>query len=300
MPARSGAMLRPLLEVPRAELVAYLRRRSLPWTDDPSNADERPARNFLRRRVLPLLRERWPGLGAAIARSAALAAEARALLGARAEEQAREAQVASALAVSGLRRLQAPDRHNVLRYWLEKQRLPMPDQRRLLEIAGPMLRARADAQPTVHWPGALVRRHGDLLHAAPVAPPESVPTARSARARTKLRWDWLRRPRLALPDGSSLELRPDARGVLARPALPPRVTVAFRSADGTVGGRAGGRRLKRLLREAAREPWRRGAVPLVYSGRRLLAVGDHWHAQHLAKGAGGTRTSRCRLRWFRN
>jgi hypothetical protein len=41
----------------------------------------------------------------------------------------------------------------------------MPDQRRLQELAGPLLRARFDARPFIRWPGAVVRRHGDLLHA---------------------------------------------------------------------------------------------------------------------------------------
>ena len=300
MPARAGPVLRPLLEVPRVELVAYLRRRSLTWTEDPSNADERFARNFLRRRVVPLLRERWPGLGAAIARSAALAAEARGLLACRAEEQLRDAHFGPALAVSALRRLPAPDRHNALRYWLEQRDLPMPDQRRLLEIAGPMLRARADAQPSVRWPGALVRRHGGLLHAGPDGPALSAAPAGKRRAANRLHWDWLRRPRLVLPDGTVLELRADERGGLVRAALPPQVEVTFRRPDGLVAGRAGGRRLKRLLREAAREPWRRGAVPLLYAGSHLLAVGDSWHSPQLTKNVTGAGTARYRLRWQRD
>jgi tRNA(Ile)-lysidine synthase len=300
MPARAGPVLRPLLGVPQAQLLAYLRRRALTWIDDPSNADERFARNFLRRRVLPLLRERWPGIGAAVARSAALAAEARGLLACRAEEQLRDAHVGPSLAVSALRRLAAADRNNALRYWLEQQGLPMPDQRRLLEISGPMLRARADAQPSVRWPGALVRRHGGLLHAGPDAPALSPAPAGKRRAAERLRWDWLSRPRLALPDGTSLELRADERGALARAALPAQVEVVFRRPDGTVAGRTGGRRLKRLLREAAREPWRRGAVPLVYAGSRLLAVGDSWHSPQLTKNVTVAGTKRYRLRWQRS
>jgi tRNA(Ile)-lysidine synthase len=299
MPPRAGVLLRPLLEVPRAALVDYLRRRRLPWIEDPSNADQRLARNYLRRRVLPVLRERWPGLAAALGRSAALAAEARGLLAERAESQLREAQVGPALAVSALRRLAPPDRHNLLRYWIEQRGLPLPDQRRLLELAGPVLRARADAQPQVRWPGVLVRRHGGLLHAAPDSP---MTAARATGGRTGARWswDWLTTPRLELPGGDVLELRPDARGPLARSALPPRVHVAFRAADGTVAGRTGGRTLKRQLRAAAREPWRREAVPLLYTGRTLLAIGDSWHAPRLTKAARGLRIDRCRLHWRRS
>ncbi len=298
MPPRAGQRLRPLLEFSRAQLQGYLHRRRLAWVEDPSNADERLARNFLRLRVLPLLRARWPGLGAAIGRSATLAAEARGLLADRAEALLRDARVGPALSVSVLRRLGAAERRNALRYWLEQLQLPMPDQTRLLEIAGPVLRARADAQPCVRWRGGLVRRHGDLLHAGPDAPVVAE-EARLRPERQQLRWDWLRHPRLALPGGGQLELRRDPRGGLARSALPSPVTVDFRSSDGTVAGRVGGRRLKRLLRAAARKPWQRGAVPLVFRGERLLAVADSWQAPELAAGAAAGQAGRARLSWRR-
>ena len=294
MPAAAGPMLRPLLDITRAQLLAYLRRKSLDWSDDPSNANERFGRNFLRLRVLPLLRERWPGLGVTISRSAALAAEARVLLGERAAAQLQDAHVGAELSVCALRRLPVADRRNALRYWLELRGLPMPDQSRLQEIAGPMLRARADAQPCVRWPGGLVRRHRGLLHAA-AAPPGAAGAAGAVEAPRVRLWNWLRQPQLSLPDGAALELRPDPHGKLWRGAVPATVRVVFRSADGTVAGRLGGRGLKRRLKAVSVQPWRRGAVPLVYAGRRLLAVGDCWQARELTASAGAG--ARCRLHW---
>ncbi len=297
MPARSGFVLRPLLGVTREQLQDYLQRRSVRWTDDPSNADERFGRNYLRRRVLPLLRERWPGLGVAISRSAALAAEAQQLLGERAAAQLLDAHDGVALSVSALRRLPDPERRNALRFWLERRGLSMPDQRRLREIAGPMLAARHDAQPLVEWSGGAVRRHGGLLYAlVRTDSPECAPGA----ARFKpLSWDWRREPRLALPDGACLELQDDPRGDWLRSSLPARLTVAFRRADGTVAGFPGGRKLKRVLQESSWPPWRRSAVPLVYAGRRLLAVGDWWRAPGRAAGPSTRRGRRCRLQLHR-
>src|SRR3546814_923513 len=63
---------RPLLNQPRAALLAYAQANALHWIDDPSNAEHGPDRNFLRHRVLPLLRQRWPQASAALARSAEL------------------------------------------------------------------------------------------------------------------------------------------------------------------------------------------------------------------------------------
>lgn len=50
-------LTRPLLEVRRAEIDAYLQERNIPFRDDASNDDPFTARNKLRLEALPLLRE---------------------------------------------------------------------------------------------------------------------------------------------------------------------------------------------------------------------------------------------------
>lgn len=63
-------LLRPLLEVPREAIVAYARRHALAWVEDESNADESLTRNFVRRRLGPLIAARYPGWRQALARAA--------------------------------------------------------------------------------------------------------------------------------------------------------------------------------------------------------------------------------------
>lgn len=75
-------LLRPLLELRRAELRAYCRARSLPFVDDPTNEDPRYLRNRVRHALLPLCEEIAPGSTAALARLAELAADERDLLAA--------------------------------------------------------------------------------------------------------------------------------------------------------------------------------------------------------------------------
>jgi tRNA(Ile)-lysidine synthase len=59
-PLADGYLVRPLLDVSRAELEAYAREHQLTWIEDPSNADPRFSRNYLRHHVFPRLTERWP------------------------------------------------------------------------------------------------------------------------------------------------------------------------------------------------------------------------------------------------
>ncbi len=74
MPAVSAigrkTLLRPLLGVPRSAIRAYAARERLAWVEDESNADESLTRNFLRRRVAPLLEARFPRWRENLARAA--------------------------------------------------------------------------------------------------------------------------------------------------------------------------------------------------------------------------------------
>ena len=67
---RGKTFLRPLLDVPREEIVAYAREHRLAWIEDESNADESLTRNFVRRRIGPLLEQRFPAWKQALARAA--------------------------------------------------------------------------------------------------------------------------------------------------------------------------------------------------------------------------------------
>ena len=291
MPMQAGPLLRPLLPVSAAALRGYLRRRGILWHEDPSNADERFDRNYLRQRLTPLIEARWPGATQTVARSAALAAEAQTLLETLADRDLRVARDGAALQVSVLRRLGAAECRNALRRWLALMALPLPDQRRLQEIAGPVLRARHDAQPLVAWPGAEVRRHGDLLYA------RATPAARAAAPRP-VRWDWRMQPRVQLGAGGSLSLVPDASGPLAVTALPAQFSIRFRVGGERLAREHGQQTLKRLLQEHRLPPWQRTAVPLLYAGRRLVAVADWWCAAELLHQHARAGGKRARLRWI--
>ena len=62
--------LRPLLDIPRAAIDAYVNERRLAWVDDDSNADIRYTRNALRSTVVPALASMGAGYPATVARAA--------------------------------------------------------------------------------------------------------------------------------------------------------------------------------------------------------------------------------------
>ena len=109
MAARRGPWIRPLLEVPRADVEADLRDAGQPWREDASNADLSSGRSWIRHRVIAAwLSEdgRFAGLGrdrlaARVARALREVGEARRLL----DRRARRAVVDAAPARPGQRTL---------------------------------------------------------------------------------------------------------------------------------------------------------------------------------------------------
>jgi tRNA(Ile)-lysidine synthase len=179
-PFASGLLARPLLSRSRAELETWVRTQGLTWVEDDTNADDGPDRNYLRLRVLPLLRDRWPGSAAAVARSARHAAEAQSLLDTLARADVDRASYGESLSIKSLRALPADRLRNALRFWITRAGYLAPDTKRLDEITGPLLDARPDANPFVEWGegegSARAQRQGDLLSlGVRVSPARSLP-----------------------------------------------------------------------------------------------------------------------------
>ncbi|WP_027882394.1 tRNA lysidine(34) synthetase TilS [Meiothermus rufus] len=69
---KRGKVVRPLLEISRSTLRAYLRHKGQDWLEDVSNADVSMDRNYLRLEVFPRLKARFPQVNTTLARFAAI------------------------------------------------------------------------------------------------------------------------------------------------------------------------------------------------------------------------------------
>ena len=157
-----GRLCRPLLDVPRSDLLRYATDAALDWVEDPSNVDTRFDRNWLRQEIMPRFEARWPGAAAGLRRSASLASETRELLNELADldlaRVGRPPGEPDRLDVPGLRSLSAARQRNVLRRAIARCGLPPAPARRLVEAVESLLPASPDAQPLVRWPGTELRR----------------------------------------------------------------------------------------------------------------------------------------------
>jgi tRNA(Ile)-lysidine synthase len=264
----AGCHLRPLLDVSRAALRHYATDHALSWVEDPGNMSMAYDRNYLRHRVMPLLRKRWPAVSSNVSRSAAHCAEADNLI---AQLAARDLQAATAGRAETLSmpRLVAmpPDRQrNVLRAWLKRCGCDMPSTAVLARIIHDVLDSRADAAPCVRWAGCEVRRYRKEVCCLPLAP----------HTDTRAVLDWSLSEPLALPaSGGVLRAsRVTGAGIRRDDALAGRLTVRWRKGGERYrpAGRRHHHRLKKLFQERGIPPWERGRIPLIYIQDRLALV----------------------------
>lgn len=264
-------LLRPLLGVSRRALEAYARQHNLSWVDDESNENMDLRRNFLRRGVLPLLDERFPGCRKALARAAKWAAETESLLDElAAADGSAWLDAQRRLDTRGLGQLSAARGRNLLRHWLQRADLRMPDSSRLVEIQSRLAEARPGQQIRIEIEGGVIRCYRGW---ASIEPRQAlIPVAeRIWRGESCVGWGAGRIDfHEVIGDGLSRRALAGAPVVLRMRRGGERIRLdAYRPR----------RSLKNLYQEAGIPPWRRSAMPLLWCGEDLVwvpGVGIAW------------------------
>ncbi|MGP1718292.1 MAG: tRNA lysidine(34) synthetase TilS [Methylophilus sp.] len=130
------SLYRPLLQVSKADILQQATDLQYQWVEDESNIDISYDRNFMRQTVMPVMRERYPQLDNALARSASHMAEAQSLLDSLASQDVtacdvREEWLGQSVDIQRLRALGDARAKNMLRYWFQQLDLRMPNTEQL-------------------------------------------------------------------------------------------------------------------------------------------------------------------------
>ncbi len=123
---------RPLLEVPAADIRAWLESRHADSVQDPSNANQQFTRNRIRARLLPALQASFPEFRSTFARSAAHAAQAQLVLQEVAAQDLEAVGLPPQIAL--LQRLSPPRQANLLRHWFKVTHATVPSTAQLAEL----------------------------------------------------------------------------------------------------------------------------------------------------------------------
>jgi tRNA(Ile)-lysidine synthase len=264
-----GWHLRPLLQVARRDLAAYAAAHGVRAHEDPMNHDPRFDRAFLRSAIWPTLIERWPGAAASLGRAARHAADAQELLERAADAALFHLRDGRALSVTGLRTLTERERTNVLRRWLGEAGIAAPPSARLSECLRQTLSAEAGQGPVIVWGEHALRRYRDRLFVTAATLPSLA---------VRREWSMRSNPSLELGPGlGTLRWVPRSGGLDAG-RLPAVLDVRRRGGGETLKLSARGRTqsVQHLCQAMGVLPWMRDALPMIYAGDSLVAIGDIW------------------------
>ena len=127
IPAEREGIIRPLLAVSREQTEAYCRENGLAYRTDSSNESDAYTRNYLRHRVLPPLREAFPGCEEAVGRLCEQMSELDAMLDRSADALLAAAREGDRLRLAPLREAEPPVLARALARFLEETTGVWPD-----------------------------------------------------------------------------------------------------------------------------------------------------------------------------
>lgn len=267
-----GILYRPLLNFSRMELQKYAHENNLKWIEDESNQSEEFDRNFLRKQIIPVLKNRWKGLEKTLCRTAHIQTEAAQLLFEIASEDLIKCQCddQNILNIERVLQLSEQRRANLLRFWLKSLGFEIPSKIKIKQIQEDILLSKIDRQPCVTWKNAEIRRYRQNLYAMSPLPPKIL---------QPIEFIWDLKKNLKLPFGE-LKAEKEIFGL-------PNNTyqIRFRKGGETCFVYGQHHEVKKLLQEKGVPTWLRAFIPLIYKEDILVAIpnvviADKWRIEN--------------------
>ncbi len=263
---RRGRLVRPMLETTRSEVEAYLQERQIPHVEDATNAQDDYARNLLRHRAVPVLRQVNSAFSRHASRSAALLRQDEDCLCALARDFVDASCGGGRVPVQAFLTLHAAVGSRVLRM-LAGEAL---EQR---HVAALYALCAGENGKSVDIPGVRVVKWADMLffgvpEAADFAPVTLQPEEEAALEGIRLR---VRCRKIE----NCREIHNSFNTFFFKYAnICGRITVRPRKAGDTIRllGHSGTKSVKKLFQEARVPPWLRNAVPVVADEAGVLAL----------------------------
>jgi len=159
-----ATLLRPLLNITKAEILEYAQVNNLNWLQDPTNYNNNFDRNYIRNTILPVMLQRWPAAIANINRAAQLCDRSSNLVSQQATVKLQDILLGDNT-LDLLKLLQEPPhwQHEILRLWLSRSNIT-PSLQQLEIICAEVIGARLDAQPEYVIANWILKRSNNKLY----------------------------------------------------------------------------------------------------------------------------------------
>ncbi len=258
-------LLRPMLEISRADIADYASIHKIDWYDDPSNKSQSFNRNYLRHQIVPRIKSRWPGYLESIGSVISIQAETQQALdelGAQDYQQVRhqcERENSDLLCRNTFQHLSYARQKNLIRFWLKKYNCASLPQSRLNELIR-QLNASANSVPVVSGSGYEIRVYNRCLYIV----------NQNGRAPMQETYDFSHAAKLKIKE---IDLNLERKSIFDRLDQKDNgqsIKLKFRLKN--AGSNPHNHRLKRLFQKHKIPPWKRSLTPQVYLDDELAGL----------------------------
>jgi len=261
---------RPLLNASRIDIESYAKKHKLKWIEDESNQNIDFDRNFIRSKVLPILKNRFSHIIKVISRSSSHLAEAQHLLDNLAQIDLKSLLKSDnykhKLNVKTLDKLSNARAKNALRFWLEMNDQLMPSKDLLDELLRQVLTAKKDATIKVELSKDYeIRRYQDEIYIVP----------KNHKNQKKYEIIWAGESEIILPNGQKLTFKKvKGRGIHLKFLRDQKLKIRNRQGGEFFkpDSKRPTKKIKQLLQESDLPPWERENLPLIFVGDDLAFV----------------------------
>lgn len=265
----SPPILRPLLEVSRSSIEVFALQNKLNWITDESNEDITFNRNFLRHKILPILRDRYPKYPQTLLRTSRHLSEASQLLDELAEIDGENCIASGKLHIENLRKLSFHRAKNLFRYCLLLEGADLPSTIKLDEILNQLLSISPDHQFHVSFGTTEIRSYKGAIHILPKRK-----DMKSVAEYQQVVWYGETILDLQHLNGTIHFLQQKDQGINQQKLLNNLISIRLRQGGERFMPACNRprRSLKNLLQEASIPPWERNVMPLLFCDEKLVWV----------------------------
>ncbi len=273
MPAQcntaAGIHLRPMLSLSRQQLLVYAQQHHITYIEDPSNTNQRFARNYLRHTVMPLIENRWPQVHKSVLRSAQHCAAAKEQLNRMSQQSLANVMHAERQTILTQRLLtySHAEQACIMRAWLKLRGVIQHPTKAQLDNLLSQCYAAEDRQVLCAFAQWEVRRYQHELYCLP-----------QQRLQPLCHVDWDLTQQIHLPGCGILTADHCQSAGLKLAGQHLQVRARQGGERIRLYGQAHHRDLKSLYQEWKIPPWQRAAIPLLYEEDELVAIAGYGYA----------------------
>lgn len=260
-----GKIFRPLLFSTKQEIIMYANHYNIKYYNDLSNLNTNIDRNYIRHKIMPIIRKKWPGINESFKNLFINIESSNNLLDiyAKIDFDNIYNKVSNCISRDKLVLFELDRIINVLRYYIKLKGFKFPTRKVILNIVNSIICSSYDKTPTLSIHNMEIRRFKNNIY---IDSKTSLAITTGVIIEIKLQ----NKMSVILPTGKLIINKVTTGGIYLDSEK--TYTIRYRSYGETIKINNVNKKLKKVMCELNIPPWNRSLIPLLYCDQELIAI----------------------------